>query len=142
MKFSSTFKKIFFLSLGLLFFSGVGEFVLNHFYQQESNLGPVPHTWQIPSLHLHSMAGLWFLTIMGYLFAKHIQPGLQGERRKVSGFVLWMVLSFLILTVPILFYAVDEDWKSWTVLLHTYVGLLLPIPLAQHIYSRVRKASR
>lgn len=83
-------------------------------------------------LHSHSILGLWSLILFGYLYRSHIQPGFKAKRRRLSGFATLTALVILIVTVPGLFYLVNEEQKTAVAALHTYLGLAILFPVALH----------
>jgi hypothetical protein len=135
MKLSRRIKRILYISLSLLFLSGLYYFILDHYFKTVGEFGEIQNPAQFWSLRLHSLTGLWFFIFFGYFYAKHIQPGLKGQRLKKSGLLLYSVLAILFLTVPGLFYLSDETLKFWTAQFHTYLGLLFPFFIAAHILA-------
>ena len=74
-------------------------------------------------LQLHSVIGLWFLALFGYLFHSHVRPAWRRRRKLKTGTSFTAVLIFLCATVPGIFYFSNEVLKNYTAAAHTYVGL-------------------
>ena len=135
MKLSPKFKIIFLLTLAVLYFSGLGYFLLDHFVKVQGTLGEENSPWQLTSLHMHAVAGLFFLFLFGYLFSVHIFPGLKGRKRKKSGLTVLTVFVILSLTVPGLYYLNDDVFKNYFVFVHTYLGLSTVLLFALHLLA-------
>jgi len=85
-------------------------------------------------LRSHAILGLWSLILFGYLYRSHIQPGLKTARRRLSGFTTLAACATLIITVPGLFYIVNEEQKASVAALHTYLGLAFIVPVFTHAF--------
>ncbi len=120
----------------VLYFSGVAVYILKGWLQVDRGMGPEPRSWQITSLQAHSIFGLLFLFLFGYLWATHVLPGWRRRRRLKTGISMVAVCLVLFVTVPFLFYASHEGLKSSMVWVHTYFGLASLLPFAVHLYSR------
>ena len=137
MKIRKRFKYSLYLSLISLYATGVLVWILNTWFHADKGLGPEPSPLALPSLHIHSILGLWFLMVFGYLFHSHILPGLRRQQKLKSGWTILSVCLILILTVPGLFYFTDESFKSVTSLIHIYVGLASILIFAVHLRTRL-----
>lgn len=139
MRISPRLKRILYISISLLYVTGVSYFIFSNWVRMPSDFGPTTHPSQIWQLRLHSIFGLWFLIFFGYFYARHVQHGLKGQVHLKSGLLLYGTILFLILTVPLLFYLTSEKLKVLAMQAHTYVGLALPFIIAIHVISHVRR---
>lgn len=132
MKLIQPFKTVFIFTLSLLFASGALVYVLEGWFTRDSEIGPEPSPWQLTTLQIHSITGLMFLFLFGYLWATHVVPSFRRRRRLISGVCLTAICLALILTVPFLFYATHESVKSAAAAIHTYLGLASIAPFILH----------
>jgi hypothetical protein len=88
---------------------------------------------QTPTLHFHGVLGLLFLFVFGILFSSHIQPGLRQTRRKPTGVSLFLILTLLSITVPLLYYLGEDHWRKLTADFHTLLGLALVPMIIMHL---------
>jgi len=130
MKVDPILKRIFYLTFIVLYVSGVAEYVM-----QLAASGPSPGQWF--ALRVHGIVGLWFLYFFGHFFSAHIWPSLRQIRHRKTGITVWIFLIVLSGSVPFLYYLSSDCWRDWTALLHTYLGLLIVIPLSAHIYLSI-----
>lgn len=142
MKMTAKLKLTLFFSLIILFLSGVLTWVLETAFQTEGPFGAEPPHSRIWWLDLHSVTGLWFLAIFGYLLHSHIEPCWRRRRHIKSGLLLTGGIVILFLTVPWLFYATDETTKQWAKWIHNYLGLIMPIPFFIHYFLCRRNRGR
>jgi hypothetical protein len=136
-KISSQFKLVLFATCFLVYFSGLGTWILGRWFQVDQGMGPEPLSAHLTLLHSHSVVSLWFLMVFGYLFHSHVLKGWKAKLKLQSGLVLLSPMVFLIVTVPFLFYLSDEAWKNRVAVMHTYVGLLLIVPFFVHLATKV-----
>lgn len=136
MKVFQPFKAILLTTLALLFATGALVFVYSQWLRVDRGLGPEPRPEQITILQVHSIAGLLFLALFGYLWATHVLPGWRRRRRVKTGVVLTLTCVLLFLTVPLLFYASNEEVKGWAAWIHTYLGLISLLPFVAHLQAR------
>ncbi len=136
MKLFQPFKSILLAAMLILYVSGVAVFVYKEWLQVDLGMGPEPQGIQITALQAHSIVGLVFLMLFGYLWATHVLPGWRRRRRLKTGISMATMCIVLFVTVPFLFYASHEGLKASMVWIHTYLGLASLIPFAAHLYSR------
>lgn len=136
MKLFQPFKGILIAALLVLYLSGAAVYLFKGWWQVDRGMGPEPQPLQITSLQAHSVCGLVFLILFGYLWATHVLPGWRRRRRLKTGVTMAAMCLVLFATVPFLFYASHEGLKSSMVWVHTYLGLASLIPFAAHMYSR------
>ena len=136
MKLGRTFKRTLLWTSGLLYVTGVAVWILAKWFSVDEGYGPQPSPWRPAALHAHSIAGLFFLALFGYLWSAHIEPGLKQRKKKRSGVILLACFVILFLTVPVLFYAVGETARAWTAFVHTWLGAILLAPFVFHLRSK------
>lgn len=123
-------KWTFYISFTLLYLSGALE------YAVAIAVGS-PSPTQSLLLRVHGVVGLWFLYLFGHFFKAHIWPSLRQIRHRKTGITVWVILSILCLSVPFLYY-LSNDWqRELTIFIHTYLGLIVLIPLVAHIYLAI-----
>ena len=88
-------------------------------------------------LGLHGMLIIPTLIALGGLWVAHMPNGWRPDKKKLSGIILILFISGLILTGFILFYVNSLPIKTLTSFSHSLLGLIL-IPL---IYWHYRKRS-
>ena len=88
-------------------------------------------------LRLHGMLIIPTLIALGGLWVAHMPSGWTPGKKKLSGMILILFISGLILTGFILFYVNSLPIKTLTSFSHSFLGLIL-IPL---IYWHYRKRS-
>ena len=126
MKVDPPLKWIFYTSFSILYISGVAEYFIAG-----------PSSAQSLALRIHGIIGLWFLYLFGHFFKAHIWPSLRFSRHRKTGLILWGGLIALSLTVPLLYYLSNEQVRNWTVAFHTYLGILVIVPLLGHIFLAI-----
>lgn len=135
MKLKRTFKIFLIALLSGVYFSGVFTWVLSNWLYNSTPLGDEPSPLRVVWLQGHSILSLFFMVVFGYLWHSHIRPAWMRGRKRKSGATLTSSLVFLMLTVPFLFYSANENFKSATVIAHTYVGLTVALLFAIHLRS-------
>ncbi len=132
MKLEPGFKRLLLSATGLLYLSGLGVWLLATRFQTDSDYGPEPLPLKTSVLHLHSVVGLVFLGLFGYLWSVHIEPGLKQRKKIRSGWALLSAFIVLFLTVPALFYATHASTRAAASLVHTWLGAILLAPFLIH----------
>ena len=144
MKFSQTFKRILFLTLVGLLLTGALVWMLDLWFQVDNGMGPEPLPSRIWILRAHAVIGLWFLMVFGAVFQTHILKGIRARKKLVSGFCLLIPIGILIITVPLLYYVIDDNIKGTVAQIHTYLGFAVTLPFFYHWLHKTtsRKLSR
>jgi hypothetical protein len=133
----------------LLYLSGAGFWLFDHFFTVETSLGTEHHPLQIWTLRLHGILAVPILILLGYVLRAHVQTSWRARNalkkmgkgsNQQAGIFLSYYLLVLVLTVPGLMYLTNETLKDWTEAVHTYLGLLLLLPFAWHVYLRYRQS--
>ena len=128
-------------SLAVLFFTGVGWWLLHDFVQVETDFGPRGHPLASWSLKLHGLAALVSLVVLGSLVPLHMRRGWLAHRNRWHGGILVAVLFLLTLTGYGLYYSGLETLREISSWAHRVLGLLLPAIIALHIRAG-RRSSR
>ena len=137
MKIRSQFKYSLYVSVLFLYLTGVLYWVLDQWFKVDRGLGLEASPFAALSLHSHSILGLWFLILFGYLFHSHILPGLKRKQKLRSGWCILSVCLVLILTVPGLFYLSDDSSHHVVSVIHIYIGLLSLFVFVFHIFRKI-----
>jgi len=127
------FKGFFLSCMSALYVTGVVVFILGQFWQVDRGFGLEPSPWKLTFLQMHSIVGLFFMFLFGYLWATHITPGWRRRKKRGTGAAMTGVCIVLFLTVPFIFYATHEDLKAVSVWIHTYLGLVALLPFLYHL---------
>lgn len=138
MKMSRALKLVFYSSFSILFFSGLLYFLMDQFIRVQGPFGETTHPAQFWALRSHAIAGLWFLYLFGFLYGRHVKPGLRSKKRLPSGIFFLVPIAVLCLSVPALYYLSNETWKHYAALIHTYLGIALILPLLIHATWRAK----
>ena len=85
-------------------------------------------------LKIHGAAAMAFLVVFGTLLIQHVPGGWKQNRERSSGAPLIGLCAFLILTGWGLYYIGEDQFRHWISLSHSYLGLLLPVLIASHVW--------
>jgi hypothetical protein len=108
--------------------------------------GPNGEFWQAATANLlmvHGGAAMIVLLLLGGLFSNHIARAWRGRLNRVSGSVMVLCNTVLIVTAFGLYYLGSDTVRPLISDVHTVTGLALPFLLALHIWlgkQRVRNA--
>ena len=136
MKIHSNFKRTLMITFAALYLSGLVVWVLQTWFMADHGFGLEKPAQTVWFLRGHSIVGLWFLIVFGYLFRSHIQPALRSRASRPSGYFLLALFAILILTVPGLFYLVNEGLRNSTAAVHTYCGVFILLPFVFHSVAK------
>jgi hypothetical protein len=84
-------------------------------------------------LAVHGFAAMAFLVAFGAVLAVHVREGWRQRLNRMSGIVLLLVTSLLIVTAAGLYYAGSDILRNLASVIHIGVGLGLPLAGAAHI---------
>ena len=90
---------------------------------------------------LHGAAAMAFLLALGALLPRHLPQGWRQKRQRPSGLLLVVVCAILVLTGWGLYYFSAEGLRAATRVIHSVLGVLLPLAMAGHVW-RVRRRPR
>lgn len=93
--------------------------------------------WWLIGHAIFSLAAVW---MFGVLWPNHVKKSWKQKTRRLSGGSLFGVTLWLSLTGLALYYIGDDDWRSWTSLLHWIPGLIALGIFAIHLLTRVSQS--
>lgn len=96
---------------------------------------PTSDTWEkFPALSrkIHGGAAMLALLVLGALTA-HVKRGWKAAQNRLSGVVLLALNGFLIATGYGLYYAAEEDFRTWLIRWHGWIGLGTVVLLPAHV---------
>jgi len=122
-------KAVVYLSFGALLLTGA---VLMF----PDQLPASPHWERIPALSrkIHGGAAMVALLVLGALTA-HVKRGWKAAKNRLSGVLLLALNAFLVATGYGLYYAADEDFRSWLIHWHGWIGLGTLVLLPAHVIA-------
>lgn len=129
---------ILFVTLAVSWFTGLGFFLLDTFFQIEGEFGAEKNPFQNPALTLHGGAAFLMMVWFGGLVATHVPMGWRTKRLRYWGVSLIACLCLQILTAYLLYYLANEWARDITKWVHLGVGLILPVVLTGHILAGIR----
>jgi hypothetical protein len=136
MKLGPRFKTALLWTSAFLYITGLAAWALASHFQIDTGYGFEPSPLKPWFLHAHSVTGLLFFVLFGYLWHAHVEPGLNHQKKKRSGLTLIVTLAILFATVPLLFYITGESARAWTATIHTWLGAALLAPFLFHLRSK------
>jgi EamA domain-containing membrane protein RarD len=92
-------------------------------------------------MKLHGAAAMIFLMVFGSLLFHHVPNGWKQDRQRPSGVPLIVLCGILTITGWGLYYWASEAIRRWTSLLHTAVGLFLPVIISLHVWLGRRSSA-
>jgi hypothetical protein len=117
--------------LGALWLSGVAWLVLRYFLRPAGELGELPHPLEPWTMRVHGLVAFAALWLLGQLWIVHIVPSWRAHRRN-SGILLSALMSVLLITGWLLYYATGDRVREIASLVHWTIGLALVVPLLLH----------
>src|SRR5262245_8814151 len=133
-------KRALYVVATLLWTSGACWLYFSYFASGEASFSaPSPAPALLPELH--GAAAMAFLIAFGMLLPQHLPNGWQQKRQRPSGLSLVAVCSILVVTGWGLYYLSDESLRTVTRVIHSVLGILLPLAIAAHVW-RARRRSR
>lgn len=126
-------KKALYLSMGVLWLSGVLWLLYHYFLAVNGPFGPAPNPLEQWWLRLHGLSLLVALLAVGSVLPHHAQRAWSLKKNRGHGLALLAVLAWLALTGYALYYFATDDNRRWLPLLHWIPGLALPPLLLMHI---------
>lgn len=127
------FKWSLYLSLGLLFLSGIAWLILHYFFTTETEFGTAPSPFEHTVLAIHGVAVPVFLVVFGTLFPTHIQRAFKARQNFLSGMFFIATLFILIASGYALYYSGNEANRSIASTTHSVIGILIVPFLLLHM---------
>ena len=135
MKLRKKFRLSLYSILSLAFLSGALWFSFDRFVRVAGPLGEDHHPLQAWFLRIHGVMIYGVLLSLGYMIHAHIRPGLKGKRGRRTGIPMLLFFAAMIVTALIQLYWTDSPFRDNTALVHTYMGLSLPLFFIGHVIS-------
>jgi len=139
MKLKKRFKILFHTIASFLFLTGTGTWALQSFVRVPGVFGEDHHPIEPWLLHAHGIGAYAFVAAFGYLLRDHVQPCLQGNRRRFSGLLFLGVICTLTITVFPILYSADGSLRVWAKEVHIDLGLAAPFLFVLHSRSFLAK---
>jgi hypothetical protein len=117
-------------TFGLMWLVGAGVFALKHFFESREVFGPDP--WQPPLTTLHGILAVPATFLFGWIAADYRA---RPHRHWVSGVLLIVPLTWLIVTGFAQFFLVSDEWRGVDATLHELVGLAWILPWLAYLTS-------
>lgn len=128
-----TLKITLYLSLGILLISGVIWLVAHYLLFQESDFELVRSPLEPISMKIHGAIVPIFMLGLGALFPIHISRAYKAGINLTTGISTLLLLGCLIITGYLLYYSGDENFRQWSSVAHSVLGLMLAPFLIVHI---------
>jgi hypothetical protein len=131
-----TFRQRFFthLTFFTLFFSGIVWLIL------EFKNPEIFRDIMVYSLRLHGAASFGFLIVFGMVLSTHISFNWQVKKnRRISGIILTIFVTILILSGYLLYYLGGEEIRAFTSYLHWISGISCSAVFAVHFFKKSKK---
>jgi hypothetical protein len=135
MKFTKTFKKIFYFVFTLLFLSGAAWLFLEKFVRVPGAFGEDHHPAQEVLIRIHGAIAYAALIVIGYLTHSHVRPGLKSKKQRgiKTGWMLIVATSLLIVSSAMDLFGPETFVREWLATSHRYVGLFFPLLVVGHV---------
>ncbi len=122
------------VSIGSLV-TGVVWLLYHYFIRTVDQFGfesPDPNQkWWIIAHAVFSFFAVW---AFGVLWTNHVKRGWRAKVRRLTGGMLFGLTVWLTLTGVALYYIGQDDWRSWTSVLHWGAGLAAFAAFIWHLY--------
>ncbi|MCJ2181591.1 hypothetical protein MTR62_02535 [Novosphingobium sp. 1949] len=124
-----------------LWLSGAGWLLLHYYGQVEGEFGPEVNPLEPWMMKLHGLCLIPALLGLGGLFVAHVPKGWNHTAQRLAGIVLSLVLTVLVSSGYLLYYAGGETLRAGSSLTHWVLGLALPGAFVWHYLNgkRVRR---
>ncbi|MBL8630478.1 MAG: hypothetical protein JNM81_12650 [Rhodospirillaceae bacterium] len=125
---------IYAVSLGTLL-TGAVWLIYHYFIRTVDKFGfespdPAQKWWIIA----HAVFGVCAVWLFGVLWPNHVKKSWRVKVRRLTGGVLFGLVLWLTLTGVALYYIGQDDWRSWTSILHWGAGLAAAVAFIWHLY--------
>jgi hypothetical protein len=90
----------------------------------------------------HSVVGMVFLIVLGYLLGAHVEQSWATGLKRPSGVANLVYFAVLILTVPFLFYASADSLRQNVILLHEGFGTFGIVVIFVHLKNQKKLRNR
>jgi len=134
-KINSSSKSILFISIGILFITGLAWLIIHNFFYSETDFGITPSPIEPALLKIHGLAAPVFLMVFGALFPTHISRAFKARINMKTGLFLLAILFLLITTGYSLYYIGSENLLKTSSLTHSILGVICVPLLIGHIIT-------
>lgn len=129
-----------YLAFAASWFSGLGFFILDTFFQIETEFGLQKHGWQNPALTLHGAAAFIMMMWFGSLLAAHMPFGWRATKGKNAGLRNWGIalvgaVGLQVFTAYCLYYMAWEIPREVIKWVHLIIGVTLPLLVIGHVVT-------
>lgn len=129
-----------YINLALVALSGFGIIILNEFFMQNTEYGPMSHPLLDEVKLLHYITCSFFVFQMGIIFESHVKKSLRlsSKFKRISGFLLIFLCFIQIMTGYLQFYIVRDltlDIIQWVHIMSSSFFLVI---LCFHIWLKNR----
>lgn len=124
------------LTFFVLLFSGLVWLFFNFYLDSESPFRFL-NLW---NLKLHGLAAFGFLIVFGMILSTHISFNWRVRKnRRLSGIMLVIIFTLLILSGYVLYYSGSDDLRTFTSYFHWIVGLICTAFFITHFLKKSSK---
>jgi hypothetical protein len=90
-------------------------------------------------MKIHGAVAMAALILAGTLMCQHVPAGWKTGHNRLSGVLTLVVLSLLLVTGYLLYYAGSELYRAFASYVHLGVGLALSLPVIAHVWKNEKK---
>jgi uncharacterized membrane protein YkvI len=123
-----------YIAIFLMASSGIFIAVLSTFYKIPTEFGFKAHPLTLYTKIFHHFTNIYFIFCIGKIFTGHIKLGLllQKEKRKVTGFLISILIALLMFSGAGVLYASGRDYMEFFANIHWYSGVSFIIAFLLH----------
>jgi hypothetical protein len=128
------------MAFGTLWITGCFWLVLQYFFAQPSDFGPLQHPWGPIVLRIHGWIAVAGVFLLGWVTARHVSDRWPQMIKRVSGISMASVAAILGVTGYALYYTTDRVHDVAGVA-HEFIGAVAVLFALTH-WRRYRPAGR
>jgi hypothetical protein len=129
------YRLVIFVTLTISWFTGVGFFVLDRFFEIEGEFGTEKHPFLTPALTIHGASAFLMMIWFGSLLSAHVPMGWRTRRLRFWGVSIVVGFSAQTLTAYLLYYLSNEAAREVVQWVHLIVGIVLPAVIVGHVLA-------
>jgi hypothetical protein len=138
MKIPYRFRMFVYAVCAAVFATGAIWEIFDRFVHVATAIGEQKHPLEPWALRAHGAAALLGVFGFGQLFSSHVRPSWRAGRKRRSGGFLVGVITVLIVSGYLLYYASGDDFRDFVSQAHLWIGLASPLPFLIHLYWKRR----
>jgi hypothetical protein len=119
-----------------LFVTGVAWELIDRFVHVTTTIGEMKHPAEPWVLRAHGAAALLSVFVFGQLYSSHVRPSWRAGRKRGSGGGLVTVITALIASGYLLYYAGGDELRDFVARFHFWLGAVAPLPFLFHLFRR------